>query len=159
MEGETLNTVAKSSDFPLGRQDAKPLEDDGRWSGDAQLWGRPPKPGEWADLEVTVPTDGKYTVVVHLTKAHDYGIIQFSIDGMPLGKPFDGFKADAVAAAGPAKPGASYPPPLPPVPPVELGIVELKKGLHKLRVEVVGGNEKSAGYRWGLDCVVFKPAS
>ena len=67
LEGESLKVLGKSSDFPLGRQEAKMLQDDGRWSGDAQLWGRPPKAGEWADLEVTVPTDGKYTVVVHLT--------------------------------------------------------------------------------------------
>jgi hypothetical protein len=44
---------------------------------------------------------------------------------------------------------------------VQLGTVELKKGMHTLRVEVTGASEKSDGLRywWGLDCVVLKPAS
>jgi hypothetical protein len=144
LEGEKLKIVGKSSDFPLGPQDLKGF-DEGRWSGDAHLWGRPPKTGEWADLEVPVAADGKYKVVVYLTKARDYGIIQFSLDGKPLGKPFDGFEPDKVVATGP----------------VELGTVELKKGTAVLRVEVTGTNDKSVGlrYMWGLDCVVLKPAS
>jgi hypothetical protein len=153
LEGEELKKVGKSSDFPLERQTAKPLEDDGRWSGDAQLRGQPPQAGEWADLEVVVPTDGKYTAIVYLTKARENGIIQFSLDGKPLSKPFDGFEPGTAEQ----KKGPLRPPPQ--LPPVELGTVELKKGLHTLRVEVTGKNKKSVGYSWGLDCVVLKPAS
>ena len=42
---------------------------------------------------------------------------------------------------------------------MDLGAVDLKKGPHTLRVEVVGTNPKSDGlrYMWGLDCVVLKP--
>jgi hypothetical protein len=120
----------------------------GRWSGDAQLWASPSKAGEWTDLELPVAADGKYTVVVHLTKARDYGIVQFALDGKPLGKPFDGFEPDTVVASGP----------------VELGTAELKKGTAVLRVEVTGTNDKSISlrygrYGWGLDCVVLKPAN
>jgi len=141
-EGESLKILGKSSDFPLGRQDLKEFTE-GQWSGDAHLWGRPPKAGEWADLEVPVAADGKYKVVVYLTKARDYGIVQFSLDGKPLGKTLDGFEPDKVVSTGP----------------VELGTVELKKGTAVLRVEVTGTNEKSVGlrYMWGLDCVVLKP--
>jgi hypothetical protein len=142
LEGESLKILGKSSDFPLGRQDLKEFTE-GQWSGDAHLWGRPPKVGEWADLEVPVAADGKYKVVVYLTKARDYGVVQFSLDGKPLGKPLDGFEPDKVVSTGP----------------VELGTVELKKGTAVLRVEVTGTNEKSVGlrYMWGLDCVVLKP--
>jgi serine/threonine-protein kinase len=142
LEGEKLKIVGKSSDFPLGPQDLKGF-DEGRWSGDAHLWGRPPKAGEWADLEVPVAADGNYKVIVYLTKARDYGIIQFSLDGKPLGKPIDGFEPDKVVASGP----------------VDLGTVELKKGTAVLRIEVTGTNEKSVGlrYMWGLDCVVLEP--
>ena len=51
---------------------------EGKWSGDAHLWGRPSKAGEFADLVLPVHADGKYQVIVYLTKARDYGIVQFS---------------------------------------------------------------------------------
>jgi WD40 repeat protein/predicted Ser/Thr protein kinase len=144
LEGENLKVLGKSSEYDLGSQEMKVFTD-GRWSGDSQLWARPPKAGEWADLEVPVAADGKYKVIVYLTKARDYGIVQFSLDGKPLGQPFDGFEPIKVLSTGP----------------VELGTVELKKGTAVLRVEVTGTNEKSVDlrYMWGLDCVVLKPAN
>jgi Protein of unknown function (DUF2961) len=144
VEGESLKVLGKSSDFPLGPQDLRPFAE-GQWSGDAHLWGRPEKAGEWADLELPVAADGKYEVVAYLTKAHDYGVIQFSLDGKPLGKPIDGYEADKVVSTGP----------------INLGTMELKKGNAVLRVETVGANEKAVGpkYMWGLDCIVLKPVS
>jgi hypothetical protein len=142
LEGESLKVLGKSSDFPLGPQDLRPFAE-GQWSGDAHLWGQPGKVGEWADLAVPVPADGKYQVVVYLTKARDYGVVQFSLDGKPLGKPIDGYEPEKVVSTGPTN----------------LGTMELKKGNAVLRVEVVGTNEKAIGakYMWGLDCVVLKP--
>jgi hypothetical protein len=142
LEGETLKVLGKSGDFEVGPQDMAPFAD-GQWSGDSHLWVRPPKQGEWVDLEVPVAADGKYRVVVYLTKARDYGIVQFSLDGRPLGKPIDCFNSPTVVSTGP----------------IDLGEVELKKGKATLRGEVVGTNAKSDGlrYMWGLDCVVLKP--
>jgi hypothetical protein len=144
LEGESLKVLGKSSDFPLGPQDLRPFAE-GKWSGDAHLWGRPTKVGEWADLAVPVPADGKYEVVAYMTRAHDYGVVQFSLDGKPLGKPIDGFEPDKVVSTGP----------------INLGTMELKKGNAVLRAEVVGTNEKAIGakYMWGLDCIVLKPAA
>jgi len=90
LEGESLKVLGKSSDFPLEPQDMHPFSE-GKWSGNSQLWAQPPKVGEYADLVLPVPADGKYQVIVYLTKARDYGVIQFSLDGKPLGKPLDGF--------------------------------------------------------------------
>jgi hypothetical protein len=143
LEGEKLKILDKSGNFDVGPQDMAPFPD-GKWSGDSQLWVRPPRKGEWVDLELPVAADGRYHVVVYLTKARDYGVLQFSLDGKPLGKPIDCFHADTVVSTGP----------------VDLGEVEVKKGAVTLRGEVVGTNEKSDGlrYMWGLDCVVLKPA-
>ncbi len=142
LEGESLKVRGKSSDFPLETQDMRPFSE-GKWSGEAHLWGRPSKAGEFADLELPVPADGKYQVIVYLTKARDYGVVQFSLDGKPLGKPIDCFEPVKVLATGP----------------IDLGTVELKKGDAVLRLEVTGTNEKSVGvrYMFGLDCVVLKP--
>jgi hypothetical protein len=143
IEGEKLKVLGKSGDFEVGPQDMGPFGD-GKWSGDAQLWVRPPKKGEWVDLELPVAADGKYQVAAYMTKARDYGIVQFSLDGKPLGQPIDGFEPEGVHSTGA----------------IDLGTVELKKGTATLRVEVVGTNEKSVGlrYMWGLDCLVLKPA-
>lgn len=143
LEGEKLKILGQSSRFDVGAQAMMEFPD-GKWSGDSHLWARPPKVGEWVDLELPVAADGKYHVLVYLTKARDYGIVQFSLDGKPLGKPFDGFHPDKVVSTGA----------------IDLGTVELKKGTARLRVEVVGTNERSGGlrYMWGLDCVVLKPA-
>ena len=143
IEGEALQVLKKSSDFPLDPQAmAEYVHGTHRWSGESHLWGRPPRQGEWADLALPVAADGKYHVIVYLTRARDYGIVQFHLDGKLLGKPIDGFHADTVIGTGP----------------IDLGEVDLKKGTATLRVEVVGTNPKSDGMRtmWGLDCIVLK---
>ncbi len=142
LEGEKLKILGKSGDFDAGPQDMSPFAD-GKWSGDSHLWARPPKKGEWVDLELPVAAAGKQHVIAYLTKARDYGVVQFSLDGKPLGKPIDCWNSPDVVATGP----------------IDLGEVELKRGPHTLRVEVVGTNEKSDGlrYMWGLDCIVLKP--
>jgi hypothetical protein len=144
IEGEKMKILGKSSDFPADLQHMLDFSDGG-WSGNSQLWGGPPTAGEWIDLELPVPADGKYNLSAHLTKARDYGIVQLSLDGRKIGKPIDCFFADSVIATGP----------------IDLGVLDLKKGTATLRLEVVGTNPKSTGLRtmWGLDCVVLKPVS
>ncbi|HXY34234.1 MAG TPA: glycoside hydrolase family 172 protein [Planctomycetaceae bacterium] len=141
LEGEKLKIVGKSSDFDLDPQDMTAF--DGNWSGASHLWGRPGKAGEWVDLELPVATEGRQKVIVYLTKARDYGVVRFYVDGKPLGPKIDCFHRDVV-----------------PTGPIDLGAVELKKGTATLRIEVVGTNPKSDGlrYMWGLDCVVLKAA-
>ena len=90
-----------------------------------------------------MPKEGRYHVVVYLTKARDYGIVRFSVNGQHLGQPVDSFHPDTVVSTGP----------------IDLGTVRLQKGTATLRGEVVGTNPKSDGlrYMWGLDAVVLKP--
>jgi hypothetical protein len=140
-EGENLKIAEKSSDFDVSPQDMTPFAD-GNWSGGSHLWGRPSKAGEWVDLQLPVTIAGRYQVVAYLTKARDYGIVQFRLDGKPLGHAIDCFHRDGVVATGA----------------IDLGAVDLKRGTATLRLEVVGTNPKSDGlrYMWGLDCVVLK---
>jgi hypothetical protein len=144
LEAEQLRILGKSSDFPADPQDMLSFSD-GKWSSNSQLWARPSQAAEWLDLEVPAPADGKYHVLVYLTKAPDYGIVQFTLDGEKLGQPIDCFSGKGVIATGP----------------VDLGTVALKKGETTLRIETSGTNPKSVGvrYMWGLDCIVLKPAA
>jgi tetratricopeptide (TPR) repeat protein len=142
LEGEQLKVLGQSSDYDLGPQDMIGVKDS-RWSSDAQLWAQPSQVGSWADLELPVAEAGKYEMIVYLTKARNYGIVQFHLDGKQLGKPIDCFEPEKVLRSGP----------------LSLGTVTLKKGPATLRVEVVGTNPASEGLRtvWGLDCIVLKP--
>jgi Protein of unknown function (DUF2961) len=142
LEGEHLRIAQKSSDFETGPQDMAPFGD-GEWSGASHLWVRPTKAGEWVDLELPVPAEGRYHVIVYLTKARDYGIVRFSVNGLHLGPSIDCFHADNVVSTGA----------------IDLGTVHLPKGTATLRGEVVGTNPGSDGsrYMWGLDAVALKP--
>jgi hypothetical protein len=99
LEGEQLKVLGQSSEYDLGPQNMIGFLDS-RWSGDVQLYAQPPQVGSWADLELPVPEAGKYEVIVYLTKACDYGIVQFHLDGMQLGKPLDGFQAREAVSLG-----------------------------------------------------------
>jgi hypothetical protein len=143
LEGEKLKVVNKSGDFDVGPQEMTPFAD-GKWSGDSHLWVRPAKSGEWVDLELPVAADRRYHVFVYLTKARDYGVVRFQLNGKSLGRAVDCFNADNVVSTGA----------------IDLGTADLQKGTARLRVEVIGSNPSSVGlrYMWGLDCVVLKPA-
>jgi D-arabinan exo alpha-(1,3)/(1,5)-arabinofuranosidase (non-reducing end) len=140
IEAEKMKVAGTSGKFDIGPQDMS--EFPGKWSGDSHLWIRPDKAGSWVDLELPVAEGGEYKVIAYLTKARDYGIVQFSLDGKKIGKEIDCFEPEKVVAMGA----------------IELGTVELKKGKAMLRLELVGTNEKSVGLKYmaGLDCVVLK---
>ena len=121
--------LGKSSDFSLGPQDDAAVRREQMERRRPPL-GRNRRRSASSSISVLpVAADGKYQVVVYLTKARDYGVVQFSLDGKPLGKPIDCFEPEKVLATGA----------------IDLGTVELKKGNAVLRLEVVGTNEKSVG--------------
>ena len=113
----------------------------GPWSNGSQLFAKGVKAGDWTDLELPAPAEGKYHVVVYLTCSWDYGIVQFYVNGAKLGQPIDGFHKDTVITTGP----------------IDLGEAELKKGPNTLRVEVIGSNPNTRPphFSWGLDCAVL----
>jgi hypothetical protein len=79
--------------------------------------------------------------VLHATRASDYGILRFTVNGKPVEMPLDGY------AAKPAPTG-----------PINLGVHERKDGKFILRAEVVGTNPASTGpkYFFGLDAVLLE---
>jgi hypothetical protein len=143
IEGESMKIIATSKNFVLGPENMA-FWVLGKWSGDRQLNGQSRDTGDWADLELPAPAEGKYHIVVYLTRSPSYGVIQFYVNGTKLAKPIDCFHADTVGSTGA----------------IDLGAANLKAGVNSLGVEVVGTNPKSTPlrYAWGLDCVVLKPA-
>ena len=113
------------------------------WGGDAHLWWSDAKPGDTLDLSVPVEKTGRYRLKMQLTKANDYAIVQLYLDGKKLGKPMDLYN-DSVVPTGI----------------LDMGIHELNKGKHRLRIEIVGANEGAVkAYMFGIDYLLLTPAS
>ena len=84
---------------------------------------------------------GKYKIQARVTEAPDYGIVQYHLNGKPLGHPMDLFHAGAVV-----KPK-----------PFLLGRETLKAGRNELKVEITGANEKAEKrHMFGLDYLLLE---
>ncbi|TDD66265.1 DUF2961 domain-containing protein [Jiangella aurantiaca] len=142
--GRTLSVEAESL-LPAVSATA-PIEPQGNccgvsWSGGAQLWFRASSASDAATLRFDVPTTGRYELSAVLTQAIDYGIVQLSIDGAPIGPAFDGFN-NAVRIADP----------------VPLGSLELSAGAHSLTLTLTGRNAAATGFLVGLDRLLLRLA-
>jgi len=105
------------------------------WSGGRQLWWRDGQPGQKLEIEVPVKKGGSCTLKVQLTKAPDYGIVQLTWDGRPLGQPIDLYHTSVVTTGE-----------------INLGKQRVEAGTHVLGVEIVGANPKAIKkHMFGLD--------
>ncbi len=109
-----------------------------KWSGDSQLWWTGAKPGDKLVAELPVEKAGKFDLLIVLTKAKDYAIVQVSLDDVKLGAPIDLYNNPDVVTTGL----------------VNLGSHEFTAGNHKLTFEVVGANAAAAKqFMVGIDAV------
>lgn len=139
MEGEAMKILERTG----GETQTQELSGFGPdWSGDAHLWWTGGKPGDKLVLAIPVKEAGRYDLKAQFTKAIDYGIVQFLVDGQKLGSPLDLFNNGVIATG-----------------PIFLGTVELASGEHQLTVEITGANEKAVkGYMFGLDYLKLEAA-
>lgn len=110
----------------------------GRWSSDGHLFAMNASLGSWVEFELPVVEAGTHALDLFLTRAPDYGVVQASIDGEPLGEPIDLWARQGVLPSGP----------------IGLGRRELSPD-SVLRLDVVGTNERSASphHQFGIDGV------
>ncbi len=127
---------------PIGAVEAQGMRGfkTGRWQNHEQLWWTG-ELGSKLKLGVTAKQDGEYKILTRLTKAPDYGIVQFYIDDEKLGKPIDLFNPDTVIATEE----------------LDLGSAKLSAGEHVVTVEIIGTNpEAIASYMVGIDYLKLK---
>lgn len=140
LEGEALPVLGTAG----GQAQVQPMEGFGpEWSGGAQLWWRNAKPGDKLDLGLSVKQRGNYKLSAQFTKAKDYGIAQFILDGKKLDGPVD-FYHDGVIPSGV----------------IDLGTYELDALVHKLTIEIAGANPSAEpAYMVGVDYVKLEPVT
>ncbi len=139
MEGESLKILGKSGGR-AAKQDMYAFGPD--WSDDGHLWWIDAEPGDTLELAVPVEKKGAYRLTMQLTRALDYAIVQMYLDDEKLGEPIDLFNPSVVATGA-----------------IDMGIHQLDKGRHVLKVEITGANEKALKkYMFGLDYIRLEEA-
>ncbi|HBO42486.1 MAG TPA: hypothetical protein DD670_00810 [Planctomycetaceae bacterium] len=129
--------------MPAGTVELQNIRNFGRdkWKDDDQLWWQHAKPGDKLDLGISVEKAGRYAIVLNMTKAPDYAMVQFHVNGKKAGEPVD-----------------FYFPSVQPAEPITLGPFDFDKGDHKLSIEIVGANERARkGFMVGIDQIQVKP--
>jgi hypothetical protein len=138
-ECESLAIVVRTPGIVAESQDLRTMGNG--WSGDAQLFVRAQKIGDFVEVAIPAKESGGRKLLLHATRALDYGKLQFTVNGKAVEATFDGY------AAKPTPTG-----------PIDLGVHEPKDGKFVLRTEVIGTNPFSTGekYFFGLDAVVIE---
>jgi len=138
LEGERLKVVERTG----GEAKRQGLAQFGQgWSGLAHLWWTRGKPGDKLTVAFPVKADGRHRLVLQLTKARDYGIVQLHLDGQKLGGKIDLYNPQVVPTGA-----------------LDMGVHELKRGDHRLTIEILGANAKAIkAYMAGLDYVKLEP--
>ncbi len=94
--------------------------------------------GSRATFPLDVEDGDTYGITAAFVRGPNFGVVQVSIDGRPLGAPFDGYAATLQRAE-----------------PLSLGTLALSEGRHLLTMTVTGKNEAATDYLAGLDLLVL----
>jgi hypothetical protein len=129
---------------------ALPLETQGMvgWAGAGtyengdQLFWRGGGVGDALDIRLKVTGDGDYVLQAAFTRAPDYGVVRFSVNGEPVGEPVDLFGTEVRRTEL-----------------LDLGRVRLRAGDCPVRVEIVGQNPDSTASYVGIDVLRFVPVA
>jgi hypothetical protein len=133
LEGEFLEVVS------CGSGTATAQSGNFGWSRDSQLWWRNAETGSELITKFILNQTGKFKVSAQLTKAVDYGIIQISINGIPVGSKFDGYIENEVKPVQ-----------------IELGTYVLSEGENILSIKILGANKNAkTGNMSGIDWLQF----
>jgi hypothetical protein len=133
IEGESMRILSKTGGVTE-------IQWDTRWSGSKQLWWRNARPGDRLELALPAAAAGQYRLAMNNTRADDYGVFQFYLDGEKLGEPVDFYSAANIVKQ------------------MTLGDRRRTEGPHRFVVEVAGSNPAAKpGYMFGLDYITLEP--
>jgi hypothetical protein len=114
----------------------------GKWDNNDQLWWTETKTGDKLELLLDAEKNGKYKLVAELTKAKDYGIVQFYFNNEKIGQPLDLYNPEMISTGE-----------------VVIGSVELKAGRYPIVIEITGKNDAAEPkFMVGIDRLQLVPA-
>ncbi len=134
LEGEWLK-VARKDGGQVEIQSAAWYD----WSENSQLWWHHAEKGHQLEMKFIIREEGNYEVLVTMTQARDYGIVQPYINGNPAGQPINGYIPSGVLTRT-----------------FNLGRHKLKKGQNTLTFKILGKDPKALpGNMAGIDYLKF----
>jgi hypothetical protein len=137
IEFEDLTPESKSKGIHVEKQSMYAFST-GKWSGAAQAFGSGGQPGDTLVYVLDqLKNDNQYDLILHGTRASDYGILTFSVNGHATNIDFDGYHDGAINGQ------------------VSLGKYFPINSKIRIVVRIKGANEKmlGRGYMLGLDCI------
>ena len=136
IEGEKLVDI-QSERIKFTVQDMREF---GRgWSGNKQLFMVPHSSGGMLEINLQVPQYGQYELVLFLTKAPDYGMLTFSVNGKQCDKQFEGY-AKRVIPSGP----------------ISLGKQTFHLGKNRITIKIHSKATMPTATRAGLDAIELR---
>jgi hypothetical protein len=134
IEGESLEVMS------VGSGTAGAQSGDFGWSENSQLWWRNGEEGDELFTRFILNETGRFNVSANLTKAPDYGIVQFYLNGEAVGPEFNGYNSDGVITQE-----------------VNFGNHMLSEGENILSVKILGADEQAKpGNMAGIDWISFE---
>ncbi len=143
LEFEDLKPVDVSPSIHTERQRMLDFAD-GKWGKAYQFLGKDCKLGDHVTFEFENLENRPYALTVYATKASDYGILSFTVNGKDTGVTFDGYSVNVVNSG-----------------PIALGSFTPVNGKITLKISIAGSNEKAVDgrygkYLFGLDCITLR---
>jgi hypothetical protein len=136
IEGEGLESVQTTG----GETEIQDIPSFG-WSGNQQLWWRDASPGDTLTVAFPVETAGTYDVHLRLTRAIDYGRVQFAVNGANQGPKIELYR----------DPLDTYT--------LTLPAVSLHAGNNTLEIRITGAHPDAVPrHMAGLDYIKLQPA-
>ncbi len=136
----SIDIVTEGKDLLAGARteggDAS-LQAGGHWTGEGQLFFDGQRVGSWVEFDFEVQKEVPQRVVLPLTHSYDFGTYRISLDG----KPITGL--GALDCFSPRVEVREH----------SLGDGPWTPGAHTIRLECVGINPNSTGYKIGIDSV------
>ena len=112
----------------------------GLWSNDKQIFFGSLSTNDYIEFNLYSTEAKNYDINLFLTKAPDFGIFDFTINGNNVLEKFDAFSRVVQ-----------------PTERIGLGAIKLSKGTNRFRVIAKGKNPTSSNYKFGLDCIELIP--
>ena len=137
IEFEETTPIASSPSIHFDKQSMLGFVD-GQWSGGTQLLCIGGKPGDSVEFEFNQLEDCPYQLVVYATKAPDYGIVSFSVNGQDTHIKWDGYDTKVTLSD-----------------PISLGCYSPVRGALTLKISLSGANPKAVEEKnlFGLDAI------